>query len=866
MFIEDDELREIYQVACAERMPRLERMVLRLEQNPEDTAALSEFLREAHTLKGDSRMLGVSSVERVTHHLEDLVGSIQQGTLSLNPEICDRIYTGLDSIQQWIHEAVTGEVAPLALAWVVSVIEGGKTATPAPPVDLESKTEITRSESLNGERTAVEDTANLATAVMNGASDFLPAIAADISPTGDFNADAFGDELLALIQAAESNPTALPVLVAEHSTPPIEQPPEQPLGQLPEKTPPPPAPIIEQLPEQLSEQLPEQPPEQLSEQLPEQLPEQTPEKPLPTAAASDTIRVDSQKLDLLMTQAGELRVTKRRLEQRLTHLESLLLLAEEWNRDAVVNRTALTDATAQNPLIAKFQQRSEQRLEQLSQLIAQLRNTVYEDVARLDVVSNELETGIQTLRLLPLSTLFNLYPRMVRDLAKQQGKEIQLTLMGGETLVDKRVLEELKDPLLHLIRNAIDHGIETPSQREHAGKPRMATLVLVGSQQGNRIHIQVRDDGRGLDMDAIRRTALQRRICREEELAGMTAAQIQALIFRPGFSTRTQISDLSGRGVGLDVVRSNVERLKGSLAVESELGQGCEFRLQLSTTLATTQVLIVSVNQTPYAIPIEFVELLQQVPREALFTLEGVQVMTWEGEPVSVAWLSDLLELPPAAAPSTTAGLTADLVRPCLMLRVGSDRLGLFVDDFLDQQDIILKPQSKLLQRVRNVTGATILGTGEVCIVLNPYDLIQSAQRQAGRQSAQVDERSLTPIQQHLLLVEDSLIIRTQMKRLLEGAGYAVTAAVDGLDGLQKLRAGQFNAVLSDVQMPNLDGLGLTAQIREHSEYADLPIVLLTTLDSEADQRRGADAGASAYLVKGAFDPNHLLTTLRGLL
>lgn len=847
MFIEDDELREIYRVACAERMPRLETMVLRLEKNPDDAAALSEFLREAHTLKGDSRMLGVSNVERVTHHLEDLVASIQQGNLSLNPDLCDRIYTGLDSIQQWIHEAVTGEVAPLALAWVISVIDGGKPVTADAPSGLDRTTESLDAEHPTPEPCVFEDAADRDLSLIQDDSEVQPAISPSISSIEDFDANAFGDELLALIQATESAsissaiPPAIPPAPAEaHSKLPIPQGPPQ--------GPP------QHFPASATLQPASPPPEQPSEKIGS------------TAAATDTIRVESQKLDILMTQAGELRVTKLRLEQRLSHLESLLLLAEEWNRDGLVHRTAISAATAQNPLLAAFHQRSAQRLDRLSDLIIRLRNTVYEDVARLDVVSSELETGIQSLRLLPLSTLFNLYPRMVRDLAKQQGKEIQLILNGGDTLVDKRVLEELKDPLLHLIRNAIDHGIETPSQREQAGKPRMATLALVGSQQGNRIYIQVQDDGRGLDMDAIRRTALQRRICREDELVGMTVAQVQELIFRSGFSTRTQVSDLSGRGVGLDVVRSNVERLKGSLEVVSQPGRSCEFRLQLSTTLATTQVMIVSINQTPHAIPIDFVERIHRVAREELFTLEGVQVMTWQGEPISVAWLSDLLELPPVTAPSSTAGLMADSVRPCLILRVGGNRLGLLVDDVLDQQDIILKPQSKLLQRVRNVTGATILGTGEVCIVLNPYDLIQSAQRQSGRQSAQAIERSLTPIQQHLLLVEDSLIIRTQMKRLLEGAGYAVTTAVDGRDGLQKLRVGQFNAVLSDVQMPNLDGLGLTAQIREHREYADLPIVLLTTLDSDDDRRRGADAGASAYLVKGAFDPNHLLTTLRGLL
>jgi two-component system, chemotaxis family, sensor kinase CheA len=300
--------------------------------------------------------------------------------------------------------------------------------------------------------------------------------------------------------------------------------------------------------------------------------------------------------------------------------------------------------------------------------------------------------------------------------------------------------------------------------------------------------------------------------------------------------------------------------MKGTIQIESLPGMGCEFRIKLDTTLATTQVLIVEVNRMSYALPVEFVQTNLLVSRQEIFALEGSQTIAIEGQPISVAWLDDLLELP-AIAPSLKS---AAKMLPCVVLQVGGDRLGLLVDALLDRQDIVLKPQSKLLKRVRNVTGATILGTGEVCMVLNPQDLLKSVQKKPV--AIHTSEFQQVQIKQKLLLVEDSIIIRTQVKRLLEGAGYDVTAAVDGADGFNKLRTGSFDAVISDVQMPNLDGLGLAVKIRQHKEYQELPIILVTTLASDEDKRRGAEAGANAYLTKGTFDQKLLLDTLNRLI
>ncbi len=418
---------------------------------------------------------------------------------------------------------------------------------------------------------------------------------------------------------------------------------------------------------------------------------------------------------------------------------------------------------------------------------------------------------------------------------------------------------------MHMIRNSIDHGIETPQEREKFGKPPTATIRLRGYQTGNSIGIEIVDDGRGLDNESIKRTALRHGVCSSEELAKMSVNQIQSLIFAPGFSTRTEITELSGRGVGLDVVQSKVEQLKGAIAVESTRGLGCTFRLQLNTTLTTTHVLIVEVNSASYAIPIDFVQTTLLVARSQIFATGGCQTIAIDGQPVSVAWLTDLLQLPLTVPTSPKAAEASAKLLPCIVLQIGTERLGLLVDALLDQQNVVLKPQSKLLQRVRNVSGATILGTGEVCMILNPQDLLKSVQKKTGKGT--ISQEFLQEVKKPaILLVEDSITIRTQVKRILEGAGYDVTAAVDGLDGFNKLKSRNFDAVVSDIQMPNIDGLLLTAKIRQQKEYTELPIILVTTLASDEDKKRGADAGANAYLTKGNFEQKLLLDTLKRLI
>lgn len=827
--IEDEELRDVFKIASEEHLQKIDEGLLYLEQHPGDSAKLEELLRETHSLKGDAGMLAVKNVASLAHQIEHILGGVKRGETELNRDISDRLSQGLDAIRKLVDEAVTGEDSGVNTFYVLASMMGASNQP-----QLETPTAEPISSQIHEEELVKMQFTDSETAPSETNSETSSAANLD----NNYSFSTLQSEQELLLQA-QNLPTASGAATASASQPTVSG----------------------------------------------------------SSSSSyriETIRVATQNLDDLMTQAGELTVTKTRLVHRLSDIEKLTNLWETWTREAFMNRLAFhqieteQNGSKKNAIVIQLQnyyQRTEERLERLGTLVNRLKNRFHEDTARLELITEELESEIRTLRLLPLSTIFNLFPRAVRDLAKREGKEVELVIEGAETRADKRILEEMKDPLMHMIRNAIDHGIETPEERKKLGKLPVATLRIKGYQTASNIIIEVADDGRGLNLDRIKQTAIKRNICTLEELANMTENQIQSLIFAAGFSTRTFVTEVSGRGVGLDVVRTNVEALKGSIQVESISGKGCTFRLQVSTSLATANVLIVAVEGIAYALPIEFIETAKLVAYDDIFAIEGKSTIVSDGQPLSVAYLVDLLELKNRGwLPNNREWrqeswrevnrqiqgefLTSNSAKmSCIILKVGEERLGLFIDALIDEQDVVIKPQSKLLKRVRNVSGATILGTGEVCMVLNPHDLIKSVRKQVSSRGVSGARSPIETVsrKQVILLAEDSIATRTQEKRILEGAGYEVVTAVDGLDALNKLKTRYFDALISDVQMPNLDGLGLTIKIRQQREYSELPIILVTSLASDEDRKRGADAGANAYIPKGTFNQDVLIETLKRL-
>ena len=572
----------------------------------------------------------------------------------------------------------------------------------------------------------------------------------------------------------------------------------------------------------------------------------------PTKAAFQigTLRVEPQRLDALLTHTGELAVTNAHIARRLKEIDTLVDHYEEWTRSLKSMGLSLENETLALKGLGQMQTR-----------LAQLRLGFIEDSRRLDFVSEQLGTGIRAIRLLPFSTIFKQFPRMVHELAATLHKDVELVMEGAEVVADKRILEELKDPIMHLLRNAIHHGVEDGQQRLNSGKAKSGTILIRASQSADYIVLEVQDDGYGLNIAEIKHIALKRGLHSEEQLALMNDQQIQGLILSPGFTTSHFITEISGRGVGLDVVRTNVENLKGSIQIDSTAGKGVTFRLQVPMTLATMRVQIVGVQGRSYALPLKAIQFSRRIKACDLFTMEGKQTLSIAGQPVAVTYLADLLELKRTVNPQTEMMYST-------FLKIDNEFFGLIVDELLDETEVILKTQSQLLKRVRNVLATTILVSGEVCPVLNPADLLKSMRKYylhgstASRfEIAAVDNSR----KKALLLVEDSITTRTQEKRILESAGYDVTTAVDGIDGYNKFQSGQFDGLVSDVEMPNMNGFELTRAIRKVKQHADIPIILVTSLSSDAHQREGLEAGADAYLVKSAFDQKVLLDCLARL-
>ena len=821
--IEDAELREIFQTASEEHLQKLDEGFLYLEKHPDDLEKLEELLREAHSLKGDAGMLGVKDVSQLAHQLEHLLGEIKRGEQVISPETSDRLSVGLDAIRKLVQEEVTGEESGINTVHILANLMGGQNLN-------------TQSQEQNKTDSTSEESISINTPI-----------------------EAKIEEQIEEQKVNEndlSSPT--PELEATEENIPVNN-------------------INEPSPTHKEEPTPVSPLSLTKTELNKSSVTIESSHTSSNSYHIETVRVPTRNLDSLMTQTGELTVTQIRLAHRLAEIEEMTNLWEEWSRDVFKNRFVIHDINVSHTTtindyaikqLQSYHHRAEEQLENLGLLINNLRTSIHEDVAKLDLITNEIESGVRTLRMLPLSTIFNMFPRVVRDLARQESKKVELIIEGGATKADKRIIEQMKDPLMHIIRNAVDHGIETPNQRQKIGKNPVATIKLRAYNTATNVIIEVIDDGRGLEIEQIKKTAIKRGVCTEAELSYMTQTQIQSLIFTPGFSTKKFVTEVSGRGIGLDVVKTNVEELKGSISIESQPRKGCFIRVVLSTSLATINVLIVAIENTYYALPVEYVQTTLMVSIASIFTIEGRDTIIFDDEPVSVARLADLLEIPVTHHEE----ITDNQEIPCIILKVGSEKLGLFVDTLIDEQDVVLKPQSKLLKRVRNVAGATILGTGDVCMVLNPQDLLKSARKLSTSVPSyhlieESDNQEVDVVNKKylILLAEDSISTRTQEKRILESAGYEVITAVDGLDAFNKLQTRSFDAVVSDIQMPNMDGLSLTAKIRENKNYSELPIILVTSLASNEDKQKGAEVGANAYITKDSFNQEILLETLKRL-
>jgi two-component system, chemotaxis family, sensor kinase CheA len=575
------------------------------------------------------------------------------------------------------------------------------------------------------------------------------------------------------------------------------------------------------------------------------------------AGAEETIRVAVAKLDTLANQVGELVVARIAADQQLGQLRDLQQELAQWElawRTARPGRRAPDGAA-----LARFVEAGAGRLGGIRRRVDLLARGSRAEGRRLAQAVDELRDEVRRARMLPVSTVFDGFPRLHRDITRELGKEADLEVRGGDVEVDRAVLEQLRAPLTHLLRNALDHGLEAVEARAAAGKARRGSVVVAAIQREGVLQVEVADDGAGIDVARVRARALERGLLTAEAAQRSDDRDVLDLVFRSGFSTAAQVTGLSGRGVGLDVVREHVERLHGTITLDTEIGRGTRFRLELPLTVATTLCLLVGAAGRPFGLPVTNVVRIERVRDQETGSVGGSPVLLVDGRPIPVVPAAGLLGLPQGAGPG--AGTV-------VVVGSAERRTALAVESLLGVQEVVIKPLPWPFARVRGTAGATTLASGEVVMILNAADLTRPGQATApGVATREPSPEELAPPRQAtVLVVDDSAVTRTLEKGILEAAGYQVRVAADGAAALDLLRREPCDLVVTDVEMPRLDGFSLTAGIRADDGLRDLPVVLVTSLDSEDDRHRGAEVGADAYIVKGAFDQDRLLETIRRLI
>ena len=534
------------------------------------------------------------------------------------------------------------------------------------------------------------------------------------------------------------------------------------------------------------------------------------DKKVPAASSSSavaqeqTIRVEVKRLDHLMNLIGELVLGKNRLLKIYDDVE------ERYEGE-------------------KF-------LEELNQV-----------VSSLSLVTTDIQLAVMKTRMLPIAKVFNKFPRMIRDLSRDLGKQIDLEISGEETELDKSIVEEIGDPLVHIIRNSCDHGIEDPETRKAMGKPEKGLVQLKAYNEGNHIVVEIVDDGKGLDADMLKAKSIEKGIITEREADAMSEKEAFGLIFRPGFSTAAKVTNVSGRGVGMDVVKTNIEKLNGIIDIESEVGKGTVMKLKIPLTLAIIQSLLVGTQEEFYAIPLASVLETVRVPIDDIYTIDGKNVLRLRDEVLSLVRLSDVF-----GVEKVFDGGDHTYV---VIIGVAEAKLGIIVDTLVGQEEIVIKSMGDYLQNIPGIAGATIRGDGRVTLIIDVGAMMEMAKDIKVDIRAEIEDSTKAkekPSDYKVLIVDDSKMDRTIMQKALEPTGVTIIEATNGVEALNVIKSGEhsFDAILIDIEMPRMDGYTLAGEIRKYSKYRNLPLIAVTSRTSKTDRLRGVEVGMTEYITK----------------
>ncbi len=750
--------------------------ILDLEKNPEHADTLKRIFRIAHTLKGSSKMFGLTDMSELAHLLEDALEAFSEKRISPSKALFNLFLQAVDFLTDLSEAAAKGELFEGDLDPLFERLDGvakGKLEIPPPAIN-KPEVETPR------------------------------------------------------VEPQTETPETVPEYDNKEESPPIIQETKK----------------IENLPESSSSKEITEVAKKTGDVSASRLKENE----------NETIRIPSRKLDVAIKLMGEVLSNQGQMRQDLKLLDEL----ETPNRKQKEVISKLQNLS--NGLDPQFKADILAILREYRSRTRNFMERARDNLSVQGLLTDDLRDYVLRMRMLPISTVFDSFPRLVRDISHSLNKEVELVLKGGETELDNKIIEQIGPSLVHLIRNSLDHGIESPEERVRAGKSVKGTITIEARYEGGNVVVEIVDDGRGIQVEKIKEKALKQKIMEKETLLSISRSEIIDLIFTPNFSTSFFITDVSGRGVGMDVVKGNiVERFNGSIAIETSEGKGTKFVVKLPLTLAIVRALVFSgFSGLRLAVPVSSIDEIIRLPQDQILEVVNKRAVRLREQLIPIYYLENFIGLPEAEASASSEPVV-------LILSLGNDKLGLMVESIVTEEDLETKTLPVHLRDVDFITGAAAIGRDDIISLIHVPTLFELRKEiKYGKSTDKTDDESKKDLQ--ILVVDDSPSTREIEKSILESCGYRVDVASDGMEGLEKAKNFQYNLIVTDIEMPKLDGFSLTEALRKEEKHFFTPIIIVSSRDREEDKKKGMQVGADAYIIKGDFEQSNLLSTIKSLI
>ncbi|GAA8428706.1 chemotaxis histidine kinase/response regulator CheAY2 [Helicobacter pylori] len=802
-----DDLQEIMEdflIEAFEMNEQLDQDLVELEHNPEDLDLLNRIFRVAHTIKGSSSFLNLNILTRLTHNMEDVLNRARKGEIKITPDIMDVVLRSID-LMKTLLVTIRDTGSDTNNGKENEIEEAVKQLQAITSQNLEGAKEGTKeapqkeNEKEAKKENIKENQENKAKALTaeNFASDNPLADEPDLDYT-NMSAEEVEAEIERLLNKRQEADKERRAQKKQEAKPKQEVAPTK-------ETP------KTETPKTETSKAPKTETKTKAKA-------DTEENKAPSIGVEQTVRVDVRRLDHLMNLIGELVLGKNRLIRIYGDVE------ERYDGE-------------------KF-------LEELNQV-----------VSSISAVTTDLQLAVMKTRMQPVGKVFNKFPRMVRDLSRELGKSIELIIEGEETELDKSIVEEIGDPLIHIIRNSCDHGIEPLEERRRLNKPETGKVQLSAYNEGNHIVIKISDDGKGLDPVMLKEKAVEKGVISERDAEGMSDREAFNLIFKPGFSTAKVVSNVSGRGVGMDVVKTNIEKLNGIIEIDSEVGVGTTQKLKIPLTLAIIQALLVGVQEEYYAIPLSSVLETVRISQDEIYTVDGKSVLRLRDEVLSLVRLSDIFKV--------DAILESNSDVYVVIIGLADQKIGVIVDYLIGQEEVVIKSLGYYLKNTRGIAGATVRGDGKITLIVDVGAMMDMAKSIKVNITTLMNESENTksknsPSDYVVLAIDDSSTDRAIIRKCLKPLGITLLEASNGLEGLEMLKNGDKtpDAILVDIEMPKMDGYTFASEVRKYNKFKNLPLIAVTSRVTKTDRMRGVESGMTEYITK-PYSGEYLTTVVK---